>query len=418
MKKSAFTLVELIVVITILTILWTVWFISFKWYSSDARDSVRLTNLQNMETALHLYFKKAEKFPAPENAIKVDMWTGVKTFIWTFWNNVASKVKLSWDLRDPLTWEEFVYSTDAKQNNFELLTYLENKPDIVNTASANATKDNIFRSGDTTWIILKSDNSVIDSDFDYATATGDYKILLWDDILTWNKDLLKFTYAQITKDPSLENNLALYYDFQTTTPDGKLKDLSWNGHDWTKYLWDGNFSFWNEPWVRGKSTYFKGKNLIYSDNVWDDLQYDWSLSFSVRFNQFEQVSNRDHVMWLVYGAWSWGWTIFLTPLKALYFKAWNLQVAQSEELELNHWYNVIVVSDSSTTKVYLNGKLILNWANFPFIPIARPVTFGWTLDYDDVLVHKFDGLIDESKIYDRVLTEEEVKILYEQNKVD
>lgn len=50
MKKSriAFTLVELIVVITILAILWTIAFITLQWYSMDARDSKRVSDVRSL----------------------------------------------------------------------------------------------------------------------------------------------------------------------------------------------------------------------------------------------------------------------------------------------------------------------------------------------------------------------------------
>jgi len=56
--KKAFTLVELIVVITILSILSTIAFVSFNGYASNARDSVRLTNLDDLAKALELSFAK------------------------------------------------------------------------------------------------------------------------------------------------------------------------------------------------------------------------------------------------------------------------------------------------------------------------------------------------------------------------
>ena len=55
MNKKAFTLVELIVIITILAILWTIAFLSFQWYTKSARDSVRISDLKNIEKALSLY---------------------------------------------------------------------------------------------------------------------------------------------------------------------------------------------------------------------------------------------------------------------------------------------------------------------------------------------------------------------------
>jgi len=50
-----FTLVELIVVITILAILWTIAFISLQWYSKSARDSKRISDIQNIKKYLELF---------------------------------------------------------------------------------------------------------------------------------------------------------------------------------------------------------------------------------------------------------------------------------------------------------------------------------------------------------------------------
>jgi prepilin-type N-terminal cleavage/methylation domain-containing protein len=47
-RKSAFTLVELIIVITILAILATIGFMSYQSYTSDARDANRTTSLQEI----------------------------------------------------------------------------------------------------------------------------------------------------------------------------------------------------------------------------------------------------------------------------------------------------------------------------------------------------------------------------------
>lgn len=52
--KNAFTLVELIVVITILAILGTIAFISLQWYSADARNSKRTSDIWNIQSSISL----------------------------------------------------------------------------------------------------------------------------------------------------------------------------------------------------------------------------------------------------------------------------------------------------------------------------------------------------------------------------
>lgn len=53
-NTQAFTLVELIVVITILAILWTLWFISFQWYSMDARNSKKKSDISTLSRKIEL----------------------------------------------------------------------------------------------------------------------------------------------------------------------------------------------------------------------------------------------------------------------------------------------------------------------------------------------------------------------------
>lgn len=53
-KSHAFTLIELIVVITILTILSTIGFVSLTGYFAGTRDSVRLTDMNNIYGQLNL----------------------------------------------------------------------------------------------------------------------------------------------------------------------------------------------------------------------------------------------------------------------------------------------------------------------------------------------------------------------------
>jgi len=124
--KSAFTLVELIVVITILTILWTIAFLSFQWYSKSARDSVRISDLKNIRTALELFELKSWKYPDPENNYPVTFsWAEIRTQ-WIFGEqNLTNVEKLNKLPKDPLFDVEYTYSVLNTKQEFELWAILE-----------------------------------------------------------------------------------------------------------------------------------------------------------------------------------------------------------------------------------------------------------------------------------------------------
>ncbi len=64
---SGFTLVELIVVITILVILGTIAFVNIGGYSSNARDSTRVSDLTNIAKGLDILYAKNNVVLPPEN---------------------------------------------------------------------------------------------------------------------------------------------------------------------------------------------------------------------------------------------------------------------------------------------------------------------------------------------------------------
>ena len=141
-NKEAFTLVELIVVITILAILWTIAFISLQWYSKDARDGVRISDVSNMKTALELFHLDAWKYPLPDSGeTVVYSWATVWTQ-WEFWDTVISSLSRSLDHAptDPLSDKKYIYSVSWNKNQFEILNLIEWEWDIAlwNISQTNA----------------------------------------------------------------------------------------------------------------------------------------------------------------------------------------------------------------------------------------------------------------------------------------
>jgi prepilin-type N-terminal cleavage/methylation domain-containing protein len=123
----AFTLVELIVVITILAILWTIAFISLQWYSKDARDSVRISDMSRIKTSLELFHLDSGKYPeANDNSFPVTYSWAVARTQWFFWETTFSNVeKLDKIPKDPLTDKEYIYSTTNTRQEFEIACVME-----------------------------------------------------------------------------------------------------------------------------------------------------------------------------------------------------------------------------------------------------------------------------------------------------
>ena len=126
-KNQWFTLVELIVVITILAILWTIVFISLQWYSSQARDSKRLSDIQNIKTSLELFSLNSWKYPSPDIWYDIIYDTEIVWTQWIVWDNVTTNLSRNLNKKpvDPLIETEYTYSVINSETQYELLSIYE-----------------------------------------------------------------------------------------------------------------------------------------------------------------------------------------------------------------------------------------------------------------------------------------------------
>jgi type II secretory pathway pseudopilin PulG len=127
LKRSWFTLVELIVVITILAILWTIAFISLQWYSENARDSKRVADINNIKKALEFFVLNSEIYPMPDEVWAASYsWTEIY-YQWRLWDNVTQNLSrnLKEVPRDPVTEEAYIYSVTEDQQQYEITVVYE-----------------------------------------------------------------------------------------------------------------------------------------------------------------------------------------------------------------------------------------------------------------------------------------------------
>ncbi len=86
------------------------------------------------------------------------------------------------------------------------------------------------------------------------------------------------------------------------------------------------------------------------------------------------------------------------------FSSTGVQVPQDE------WFHVVLVYDGKRVNTYLNGKLGIS---FPAAGKLRPMKYFAMGGMGNLNEWKFDGLLDDARIYNRALSEEQVKALYE-----
>ena len=127
-KIKGFTLVELVIVITILAILATIAFISFQSYTKNARDSVRLESIKNIEKWLDIFNIKSQTYPTPDEWY-ILTWSSSSNYIvqWVVWDSVSKQNWLTNGAKDPLSWEKYVYSILSNKKNYQIWGMRENK---------------------------------------------------------------------------------------------------------------------------------------------------------------------------------------------------------------------------------------------------------------------------------------------------
>ena len=168
MKKNiykAFTLVELIVVITILAVLATVAFISLQWYSTESRDTKRITDVATLSKWLQVYLAAKSQVPEPSETKTTITFSGSELLTqWYAGNSVLDTLRVK-EAKDPVDNNFYTYSTNRNNTKFQILALLEKNQTANNLINNNLFADysdrNIFTLGDSVGVILNDVNQPV-----------------------------------------------------------------------------------------------------------------------------------------------------------------------------------------------------------------------------------------------------------------
>jgi len=440
MKKQiqAFTLVELIVVITILAILWTIAFISLQWYSRSTRDSVRISDLSNINKMIWVKIASTWKVPAPEDYIEITASWTVLNYQWKAWEKVLDILWVfNWWI-DPLDNSYYTYSTNSNLTKYQLLWFLEwdslssnlNMLETTNAETDLSTRT-IETRWDELWIILDATtNEPVTETVDVLNTTDTYKTVftktdsvewtwwvLFSNIYNRNEYLLK------NKDlAELDESLVLYFDMETTTMSWSqvvLKDFSLYWNNWScMNSWsvvDCWSSEWPQfiTWLNWNAMDFDGVDDYIQVLNHSSLNIDKNITvFALFKNTHVQrstiLSKNNNVDWYrmitetpQYNKYSW------------WVETWNILKYNWVILDDNDYFNVVWTYDNNINKLYFNWDLVnsIQASNNLWI-------YSWNLNlwkhYNNSMFLKW--LIDEIRIYNRVLSDEEIETLYNATK--
>lgn len=281
-KKSAFTLVELIIVIVILSILATIAFLSYQWFSENTRDSVRLTDLKNMKKFLSIYEIDKNYYPEPDNAKKILFSWATVWIEWVFWDNTR---KILWNKStigeiptDPLTWNRYTYSVTNNKLEYQIWIWLErnNKTSYTNINNkVNASLNTL-----TPYIEWNYNKKVI-------------KVSTWwiDYILTVPSIITSNDYDFINKDLNyiIENKKLVYENYSwlpssyswILSQNNNIFDFSW----WNNVVFKGSFkNLYNDKQERMKLFEKIAERYKYSNLEWEEWYKIFSKFYSDTLN--------------------------------------------------------------------------------------------------------------------------------------
>ena len=324
-KQKAFTLVELIVTILILTILWTIALISLEWYSKDARDSARISDVNNIKFSLDSFSLYSSRLPLPDNAKTVSYnWQNV-WYQWSIWDDVVTNLKnLDNKPLDPLFVTEYIYSVTNDRKEYEILSLYES--------------DNLV------WLDLLSDTYAADK----ITPKIDW---------TYNKLFVK-TSNYIVPTPSIINSEANTGNLILGPTNIKSQIITW---------WTNNLKIWTNP----SSTWWLDINLaVYTWSINNYLSnddklilidvfkktYDWSeLSNNGIYEEILKTTEPEQLIWLV---------------NSIVFNDSSIDVNYVPPSFLSVW-------DTTLTSIWSSSN------NQVMLPLESTWTYNFTVDWWD-----------------------------------
>jgi prepilin-type N-terminal cleavage/methylation domain-containing protein len=238
-QRKAFTLIEVVVSAVILVILTSIGFYSYINHISDARDSVRISDLSALQSQLSLYKRERWTYPFPGSYFNIiNRWNSV-ALQWKMDNTVSLSTATNLPL-DPELEIPYFYGTTKNRQEYQLAASIKNSDDPL----THLIWDYKSISSQVLPNILLAIDSSIDIEINDASTGGDT-----------NRNLFLFHNWFHT----------LPYDFVTTDPYS-------DGSDFDLLLSDGLADYWQNTDYRSCEEISTAAKRITPDGDQDEYQ--------------------------------------------------------------------------------------------------------------------------------------------------
>jgi len=421
--RKAFTLIELIIVITILAILATIAFMSFQGYMKQSRDAVRVSDLTSASKGLTIFFTKSWMYPETESGVLISKSGNPIGYQWHLWENAVRSIKMNTVPIDPVDLTKYTYSTNETKTKYQLMAYTESS-NLISFVSQSYAIDYSVRWVKMVWdelgVILNTDNSFPTESIETATGSKTYKLVFENATIEWSGNIFPIIEWQRDK------GMIGHWNMDTITNAGKIKDFSAYGKDGICYYSVGNsIACWNTPWpqfVTGTQGLIMSWAGLKIDNFSTINLSSFSLSINIKTENtwtgyLDLINQWDCITfpWCEF-PWEFPWWLWIHQ-KTLRFISWWNDWDETIDTDSiiwwdNLWHNIILVKNTKSIKIYVDGIKV--WeknnvvetihTNLPLY-ISRSGHTNWA---------EFNAwLIDEVRIYNRVLSESEIQALYQ-----
>ena len=348
--NKAFTLVELIVVITILAVLATVGFISFQGYSTESRDTKRMTDIAILSKWLQVYLAANSQVPEPSETKTTVSFSGSELLTqWYAGKSVLDTLRVK-EAKDPTDETFYTYSINANNTKFQVLALLEKNQTAIhfmnNKLFADYTDRNIYSAGQSVWILLDDTNTPIQELWS-TTIELENNATVYKTVLNQNNIFSESWSVVKTKVSWAQENLFWWRAFDPNCP---IDDI----HIWNQ-VWAGCNSTLGDGLERGQIESDIGTNN-YSWIIWNCYDYEENIIS----NDNNSVCTGSHnYMNSASNPQQYAWVFNQNEFNTIW---WKFYWYDDMELACAQWWHVPTDEEWITLETYLNnGEQCRTW---------------------------------------------------------